>query len=143
MKTNHILRPVFLLCSTILFVISSCASSGYTLNEPHNYSNSFNQTIKAVEMVLKDQKMVVVDTENPNDKTYRIYFYKQSSRIDERDFETGHTAEITIRELSNTRTSIEIEEENNRALVRDEYREQIAKEVFRSLNKLLLLEEKV
>lgn len=94
-------------------------------------------------MILEDQKMVVTHAEKIDDKTYKIYFYKQASRIEERNFESGHTAEITVKKINDTRTSVEIEEVRTRALVRDDYREQLAKEVFRGLNHLLVLEEKV
>lgn len=143
MQINKANIHSLLLIISAALIITSCASSGYSLNEPHNYKNSYNQVIKGIEMILEDQKMVVTHAEKIDDKTYKIYFYKQASRIEERNFESGHTAEITVKKINDTRTSVEIEEVRTRALVRDDYREQLAKEVFRGLNHLLVLEEKV
>lgn len=125
-----------------VLIFQSCASTGYSLREPHYYQNSYTQVIKAIEMVLDHENMVITNTEELDENTFKFYFFKRSNRIGEQDFEAGHTAEITVKKIALKRTTVRIEEENNRALVRDEYREHLAKDVFKGLKERLLLEEK-
>lgn len=125
-----------------MLFLQSCASTGYSLREPHYYQNSYNQVIKAVEMVLPHENMVITNAKQFDKDTYKFYFYKKSNRIKEQDFEAGYTAEITIKKIAPKRTTVKIKEENTRALVNDQYREHLAKDVFKALKETLILEEK-
>lgn len=131
---------LFMLCGILFF--QGCATSGYSLVEPHLYNNSYDQTVTVIQQVLKAENMVIMNAEELDEKTTKIYFFKKSNRIDEQDFETGHTAEIIIKKLGDRRTSVQIEETRERALVRDEYREHLARDVFKGLRENLVLIEK-
>lgn len=122
------------------FIIHACASTSYGLQEPHLYNNSFDQVLTTIEKVLQDEQMVIMNAEKlEGGDLYKIYFFKKSGRIDERNFETGHTAEINIRKVEDRITSVEIKEEYDRALTRDEYREHLARDVFKGLEERLKL----
>ena len=138
---NKVITSFFLALLGILF-FQSCASTNYSLREPHYYNNSYDQVISAIEMVLKSENMVIMNAEYLDENTYKIYFFKKSGFIRERDFEAGHTAEILVKNLAEKRTSVEIEEQNDRALVRDDYREHLARDVFKGLREALVLIEK-
>lgn len=122
-----------------MIAFQSCATTGYSLVEPHYYNNSFEQVIKGIEMVLRAENMVVTNDERLDDKTFKIYFFKKSARIDEQDFEAGHTAEITVKLVGPKKTSVHIKEQKTRALVRDDYREHLARDVFKGINEVLVL----
>lgn len=93
-------------------------------------------------MVLAHENMVITSASKVDENTYKIFFFKKSNRIREQDFEAGHTAEITVVKVAPKRTTVKIKEENTRALVNDEYREHLAKDVFKALKETLILEEK-
>lgn len=142
MFNKAIIIPSIFLSLLAIMMFQACASTGYSLREPHYYNNSFDQVIKAIEMVLRDENMVIMNAENQGENAYKIYFFKKSGRIRERDFESGHTAEITVTKIAEKRTTVEIEEINDRALVRDDYREHLARDVFKGLREALVLIDK-
>ena len=137
---RSLVLPLLLLGTGSLLFIYSCASTGYSLKEPHLYNNSFDQVLTSVEKVLESEQMVITNTEKLEDGNfYRIFFFKKSGRINERYFERGHTAEINIRKVEDRIISVEIEEKSDRSLANNEYREHLARDVFKGLKEQLKL----
>lgn len=131
---------VSLIC--ICFMVS-CSSSRYSLREPHQYNNDFDEVLSKINDILLKERLGVVNADYTDEDTYEIHFFKKSAYIDERNFEYGATATMTIKNLGSGMTSIRIEEKREEALVKTDYQEHLAKDVFEELNKIFNLKPKL
>lgn len=127
----------------VAVLVMSCSSSRYSLREPHLYNNNFDEVLESINDVLLRERMSVSHAEYADDNTYVIHFFKKSALIDERNFEYGATSTMTIKNVDGGKTSIRIEEPKSNALVKTDYRENIAKDLFEELNKIFNLQPKL
>lgn len=137
-----ITKTTLILFTGMLLLITACSSTKYSLREPHRYNNDFDEVLNQLNDILIKERIGVINAEFEGDDTYVLHFFKKSAFIDERNFEYGATATMTIKRLGTGKTSIEIEEEKPDALVKPDYQEQLAKNMFKALNKVFELEPK-
>lgn len=129
----------------LVILIQSCASTQYSLREPHKYMNTYNEVIEAVDNTFKSLRIEALEDERPGEDTYVIYFLPKSELIDERSRQQAATSVLTIRKIEERLVSVQIEEEdNNKALVRGDYErdKSVAKDVFNELRQRLSLKLK-
>lgn len=137
---KHVFIKVTFPTLMIIGLLIACSSSRVSTKAPHFYTNSFNETIQAVDRALKNERMEVKDSKKVDENTYFVRFYQPSKMINERNAETGLNGEITIKRIEANRTSITIKEDKQSDLIPREYRQNLAYDVFRQLEKLLTLE---
>ena len=141
MNTNKYLKNSILFF--IAFLMAGCSGSRYSLQDPHQYENNFDEVLAAITEVLTKERMAVVNADYQDENTYQIFFYKKSPYIQERDYEYGATATMIVTKIDSGRTSIQIKEKRPDALVKTDYQEHLARDVFRALEKVLVLEPKL
>ena len=106
---KHVFIKVTFPTLMIIGLLIACSSSRVSTKAPHFYTNSFNETIQAVDTALKNERMEVTVAEQRDENTYFVQFYKPSVIITPRN-DAGLNAEITIKKIDTYKTSVTITE---------------------------------
>ena len=131
----------------VLFIIQGCASSGLALSEPHLYNNSYIESVKAVDQALRENNLAVLESDE-QPKSYYIKVY--SVRTADADVLASdpafrndmlHTADIWIKEVAGFTTEIKVVEEDQSGLTSASERQNLARDFYRKLNRILTLKE--
>jgi len=141
MLSKHRFFSTLLSVITLLFIFEACTATHSAINpkEPQVYYNSYNQVLKAVNKALSRASLRVYKTKEINDKTYFVEFYrkKYDTASNHNDPESAHMAKMTIKKISDKRTQIVIDEEEQSNMIPEEYKEKLGRDLLRELKKLL------
>ncbi|MEX0607795.1 MAG: hypothetical protein WD016_06645 [Balneolaceae bacterium] len=125
-----------LLFITLLF--PGCASTGYSLTEPHYYSNTFDEVVKSIDEVFELERLSKESANMIDDDTYQINFYKVSSR----EYVSGANSYIIINIVDTSRTSIQIYEARGSGLGRNSHSGNVMRDIYKALDNILSLQPK-
>ena len=134
--------PLFLL--GFLF-IQGCATSGLNVKQPHIYTNSYFETVQAVDKALKQNNMAVLESdEQPNSYYVKVY----SVTANDEDVLSSnpafrndmlHSASIWIKAVDDFSTEVRVVEDEQSGLASSEQRQHLARNFYKKLNRILTL----
>lgn len=135
-------RRFSILSITCLILFSACASTSYSVKEPHIYNNTFQETVDGVKQALQLAHMKAQDAKFLDNGDYYVRFLQSRYDLPERNEGAAFTADLTIRKLDDYRTEVKIVEEEQSNFVPGEFKKKLAKDVYRQLNEILDLKPK-
>lgn len=144
MRDKKVLPFTILLIA--IYFISACSASKSALspNTPQIYLNSYQEVINATEKALKRADMYLLKAKEKDNKTYFIQYYKKRyDAAGQNNPDSGLGADLTIKKLSDKKTQVLIEEEQQPNLVPGSHKETLGRDVLRELKKLLKHESEV
>lgn len=135
-------KSILLICITFL---SACASTGIGVEDPHLYKTSFSYALTSVDQALKLGHLRAVESYMADDNTYYVRYslsdnanYELSSDPSNRySGDAAHSAVMTIKKLEDGMIQILVKEDEQPNLVPGEFKEQLARDFYRQLDKLL------
>lgn len=134
----------FILVFAVAFQFN-CASSGIGLEDPHLYSTSFSYALTSVDRALRLGHLRAVESYMANDTTYYVrYSLSDNTNLelsnDPSNRYTGdsaHSAELTIKKIGDGFIEILVKEDEQPDLVPGEFKENLARDFYRQLDKIL------
>lgn len=135
-------RNFTLLSIVCITLFSACASSSYSIREPHVYNNTFQETIDGVKQALQLAHMKAQEAKFLDNGDYYVRYLQSRYDLPERNEGAAFTADITIKKLDDYRTEVKIVEEEQSNFVPGEFKKKLAKDVYRQLNDILDLKPK-
>ncbi len=135
-------KLILILCATFLY---SCATSGLGVEDPHLYKTSFSYMLTSVDQALKLGHLRAVESYMADDNTYYVRYclsdnanYELSSDPSNRySGDAAHSAEMTIKKIGDGMIEITVKEDEQPNLVPGEFKEQLARDFYRQLDKIL------
>lgn len=141
-------KHILILCVAFL---SGCATSRIGVEEPHLYKTSFSYALTSVDQALKLGHLRAVESYMADDNTYYVRYclsdnanYELSSDPSNRySGDAAHSAVMTIKKLKDGMIQILVKEDEQPNLVPGEFKEQLARDFYRQLDKLISVYEPV
>jgi outer membrane lipopolysaccharide assembly protein LptE/RlpB len=121
----------------LIIVVSACAGSGYSIRGANLYNNTYEETVDGVNRALKMASMQVVDAKELSNDEYYVQYFLSRYQIAEQNNQSAHTAEVYVKRISDQATEIRIVEEEQPTMIPNEYKQHLARDLYRQINKIL------